>query len=350
MINYRLATREDNQQLIDLTAATGMDGEIALRIDRKPDFFKLLNMRGDSKVFLALDGDIIIGSLCASLQHVYIGGHIFPIYYIADLKMLESFRNRGIGMQLSNELANYLISIEADLVFLNVAKGNKKPISFFKNRPNIADFTNVGNFDIHQVIGKKRKKRNQKYKIEASPASEDVIAFLNAYYQKHELGSFITREKLEGIGVYKISEDDKVVAVMCLADTMDVKQNVVTKLTFKTRYMLRVINYVSPIFGLSKMPSLNEPVRMMYIKYLAVSDHEKVLVNLLIDHARNIVYKKSYSFVSIGLHEKDPLNKCFTSLFKLTFHSVGMVLSLKNNQELIDNVKEGIPYGDYSLV
>src|SRR5450755_4532138 len=150
MVKYRLANIGDNQQLIELTAASGMVGEISLRIDRKPDFFKLVNMRGESKVFIALEGETIIGSLCVSLQQVYVSGQIFPVQYIGDFKVAESFRNKGVGLQLCNEMANYVISMGADLAFLNVSKGNTKPVSFFKNRPNIPDFENIGIFKIHQ--------------------------------------------------------------------------------------------------------------------------------------------------------------------------------------------------------
>jgi hypothetical protein len=62
------------------------------------------------------------------------------------------------------------------------------------------------------------------------------------------------------------------------------------------------------------------------------------------------VYERSYSFVSIGLHEKDPLNTCFSGLLKLTFNSVGMLLSIKDNRSLIEKVKQGVPFEDYSLV
>jgi hypothetical protein len=73
-------------------------------------------------------------------------------------------------------------------------------------------------------------------------------------------------------------------------------------------------------------------------------------VKLLVNHARNIAYKKSYSFVSIGLHEKDPLHKSFGGLFKMSFYSVGMLVSIKNNRALIEKVINGIPFEDYSLV
>lgn len=350
MIKYRLATIDDNQQLIDLTASSGMTGEIALRIDRKPDFFKLLSMRGKSKVFVAVDDNTIIGSLCVSLQSVYIGEQIFPIQYIGDFKVAESYRNKGIGLQLCNELANYLISIGADLAFLNVSKGNNKPVSFFKNRPNIPDFENIGYFTIHQFIGKKRKAFHSHYKIEPTPVTDALIKFLNEHYSKYELGSVITKEKLEGANIFTIQHKANIIAAMCLMDTMNVKQNVATKLPWKMKYLVRVINAFNRISGISKMPSLNEPVRMMYIKYLAVNNREKQLVKLLVNYARNIVYENSYSFVSIGLHQKDPLNTCFSGLLQLTFGSVGMLLSIKDSKSLIEKVKQGVPFEDYSLV
>ncbi len=350
MFCYRLANDGDNQQLIELTAASSMAGEISLRIDRKPDFFSLLKMRGETKVFVALDGNTIIGALCSTLQQVYLGGQIFPMQYIGDFKVAESFRNMGIGLQLCNNMADYVIANNSDLAFLNVSKGNTKPISFFKDRPGVPDYDNIGVFKIHQFIGKKRKYPHPQFKIESTPVTDELIKFLNTSYCKYEMGPVITKEKLEGAQNFIIRDKNNIVAAMCLIDTMSVKQNIVMKLSVKMKYLLKLINSLSRVSGISKMPLINEPVRMMYIKYLAANNHDKQLVKLLINYARNIVYESSYSFVSLGLHEKDYLNKCFSGLFKLTFNSVGMLLSIKNNKALIEKVKEGVPFEDYSLV
>ncbi|MEO8762804.1 MAG: GNAT family N-acetyltransferase, partial [Ginsengibacter sp.] len=179
MITYRLATKEDNEQLIELTAASGMTGDIALRIDRTPNFFELLGRRGESSVFIALDDHRIIGSLCVSLQQVYVGGKVFPLHYIGDFKVAGSYRNKRIGLQLCNELANYLLALNADLAFLNVSKGNSRPFSFFKNRPNIPDFENIGIFNIHQFIGKRKKRFHPAYEVKPAAITDELIKFLN---------------------------------------------------------------------------------------------------------------------------------------------------------------------------
>ncbi len=350
MITYRLATKDDNDQLIKLTAATGMTGETALRIDRNPDFFKLLDKRGESRVFLALDENKVIGSLCDSLQQVYVGGQVLPLHYIGDFKVAASHRNRGIGLQLCNELANDIVPKGADLAFLNVSKGNSKPFTFFKNRPNIPDFDNIGIFKIHQFIGRRKRISEHERQIEETPPDKELIEFLNRHYCQYEIGPVITKEILEGTQIFTIRDKNKIIAAMCLSDTMNMKQNVVLKLSLKLKWILGFLNSISRLLGYSKMPSLNEPVGMLYIKYLAVDQYETKLVKLLVNKARNIVYNKSYSFVSIGLHEKDPLHKCFNGLLKLTFNSVGMLLSIKDNRFLIEKVLKGIPFEDYSLV
>ena len=350
MITYRLATRDDNEQLIELTAAGGMAGETSLRIDRNPDFFKLLEKRGESRVVVALDGNSVVGSICVSLQRVYVDGEVFPLYYIGDFKVDASHRNMGIGLELCNALANIIVPEGADLTFLNVSKGNNKPFIFFKNRPNIPDFDNIGIFKIHQFIGRRKRITDSEIRIEETPPEKELIEFLNRHYKQYELGPVITKEILEGSQIFTIRDKNKIIAVMCLSDTMNLKQNVVLKLSLKLKWTLGLLNSFSRILGYSKMPSLDEPVGMLYIKYLAVDHCEMKLVRMLINKARNIVYNKSYSFVSIGLHEKDPLHNCFDGLFKLTFNSVGMLLSIKDNRILIEKVLKGIPFEDYSLV
>jgi len=114
-------------------------------------------MRGETKVFIALDEDTIIGCLCVSLQQVYVGGEIYPLQYIGDLKVLEAYRNQGIGRKLCNAMADHVIAFGSDLAFLNVSKGNTKPISFFKNRPGGTGFRIISALQYLPVLWKEKE-------------------------------------------------------------------------------------------------------------------------------------------------------------------------------------------------
>jgi ribosomal protein S18 acetylase RimI-like enzyme len=351
MIQYRLATPADNEQLIELTSACGMTGNTSLRIDRYPDFFRLLNMRGESRVFVATEaGDKIVGSISVSLQKVYIDGEIYPVHYVADFKVLDKYRRSGIGIRLCDQLADYMLSIDGDLVFLTVAKGNPKPFRFFKNRPHIPDFQNLGVFRVQQFIGSAKKPVHPGCTLESIPVDEEVVSFLNNHYRQYALGTVITREGLADTRILALRQKNRILGIMGLVDTMAAKQNVLMRLPNREKYLLKLLNSCSALLGMSKMPVISEPVRMIYIKYLAVNNNEKQWIRLLVNTARQIVFEKGYSFASMGLHEKDPLNHCIAGLPKLTFHSIGMFLSMKNNQSLVSRVIGGIPFEDYSLV
>lgn len=350
MIVYRLANKSDNPKLLELTDSVSMEGDIALRIDRHPDFFKILELRGKSLVMIAEENNKIIGSVCSSLQNCYIGGELYPVQYIADFKVLKSYRNKGIGMKLLSTLGDILYESDCDLVFLNFSKGNSKPVSFSKDKSLYPDLQEIGMFTIYQFVGKKSRGSHSEFSIELSEPSEELVAFIGEKHQKYNLGTPITKSQLEGTSVFTIRHKGTLIGAMSIIDTMSFKQNIVIKVSRKLNLILKVLNAINPIFRLSKMPTLNQPVKMIYIKYLAINLNEKKALLLLIDHARNIAYNKSYSFVSIGCHENDPLQKHFSKLLKFTFHSIGMMTSLKNNNYLIDKVKSGIPYEDFSLV
>jgi ribosomal protein S18 acetylase RimI-like enzyme len=350
LIRYRLANYKDNQQLLELTKSAGMPGKMALRIDRQPDFFKLNTLRGETKVFLAIDDTQIVGSICVSDQEVFIRKRKCPLYYISDFKVARTHRNLGIGLQLTNEVVNYLETQNANFAFLNVSRGNKRPFVFFSDRNRYPDFENIGTFTTFQYIGSKKILSNQKYKIESAEGTCVIINFLNNYYSQYELANVITNDKIKDTDLYVVRGQNEILAVMSIIDTMEMKQNVVLKMPWHLKGLITLINGFCKVFKLSKLPSENEPIKMLYIRHFALKNYDKELVSYLISFGKQLAYDKSYSFVSLSLHENDKLKNMLPKYIKFTFHSVGMLVSMKNSVELMKLIKSGMPFRDYSTV
>lgn len=350
MVSYRLSTLEDNEQLLKLTSTTGMAGKMGLRINRNPDFFSLNKIRGKTNVYVAVEDDSIVGCICVSDQEVYINKTICPLYYISDFKVLGSHRNRGIGLQLTNEVVKYLESQNADFAFLNVSKGNARPFVFFSDRSNFSDFENIGIFKIFQFVGDNKKTSNSKYNIETTKATDEILRFLNNYYSKRELASVITTDKLKETSLFCVRQEGRLIAVMSIIDTMQMKQNEVLSMPWFFKLGISFLNRIRSLTSLSKLPKENESVKMLYIKHLAVLETNKELISVLISYAKKLAYSKSYSFASIGLHEKDPLIKKLPRFIRFTFYSVGMLVSMKDSENSMDRVKTGVPFKDFSIV
>lgn len=349
MPNYREATSRDNGQLLNLISSASMPGIIQLKTNRQPSFFNLIAQRGLSKVIVAVTENDIIGSICVTHETVFVNKMPTKLFYVSDFRVARSYRKRGIGLQLTNKAVIYMRAQDADLVFLNVSKGNKRPFVFFSNRTNFPDFENIGTFNIYQFFGSNKKIDNT-YSVNKSAVNQNIVDFINKHHQRYQLAAVLDIAQLNNTTIYTIESNGALNAVMCLADYNNCKQHIVLKLPWYLELFIATINIIRRIMGVQQLPRVNQPIKMLFIKFLATKKEDKKLVKTLIVKAQNEAYLKSCSLVSIGLHERDPLIKSLPRFFRLTFQSVGMLVTMKNNQNLIDIIQKGVPYKDFSTV
>jgi hypothetical protein len=345
----RLASPADNKQLLALTSDTPMQGVIALRIDRQPDFFNLLQARGNSTTYIFEKNSQIIGSISASKCKVFINGKAEGIYYISDLKVEKTFRAKLYLHKLISQMHRYLQLQDADLLFCTAALGNNKVLPIFDGRASIPKFYSLGKFSVFQLLPSKKRAKNPSYEIRQQVADQAIIEQFNCFYQHYQLGKVIDSldKDLITLVAYK---DKQAVAAITLKDTLPLKQNVVVGLTPPLRALVSLVNGLNEYLPIPSLPAMGEAVKNLYINnFYCDQGHQKAFESL-IAQARHLAFKEKFHFVSIGLHEKDPLQKCFTSFYKFEFTSLGYIASLKNNKSLIDEIIAGIPFEDYSLV
>jgi ribosomal protein S18 acetylase RimI-like enzyme len=347
-LKIRIASGADNDSLLELASSASMDGDTSLRIERYPDFFSLLKYRGESIVFVAEGEGKITGCISLSLQDVFVDGEIHQVYYIGDLKVLPQFRGYGIAVKLCNAVQDYLEESGADLLFTTVAKGNKKPIPFLEKRNGMSDFLPVGIFKIYQLIGKRKISESGEFKIERAGVSNEIIEIFNASSKKYSFGNVITKEKLNDTEIYTIREKNKITGAIAIFDTMHIKQNIPVRISRALRLAITLSNAFHKLTGISRLPVEGEAVEMLYIKYIAATNSN--CYRLLIDRARRLAFDRSYSFVSLGLHERDEKNKLLNTMLKIKFEALGFFTSLKKDKDLIEKINNAVPFEDYSLV
>jgi len=344
------ATRADNEGLVYLTSLTPMKGNISIRIDRSPDFFRLLEMRGSSFVIVAELNNNIIGSYSASAVNVFINGKPETIYYLGDFKVHPDHRKSIVAARLAKATLQKLESLNADILFCTAVYGNDDVLPFFKGRAFIPLAKEVGIFNVLQIIPTPFKTRNTKYHLEEGPFVPSGVSFFNNFMKNFQLGPVYSESSFENTTLITASFNNAVVSAITLIDTGPAKQNVLIRLPFYLKSIFTAIGAINTIFPVMRLPKTNEVVRILYIKSFACEPgHEETLKSLL-GRARNVAYEKKYTFLAIGIHEKDPFLKIFSKYPKFTFKSMGFVTSLKDKKEKINYILSGIPFEDYSLV
>jgi len=346
-ILIREATLADNDGLVKLTSLSTMKGDISIRIDRKPDFFKLLELRGPSFVIIAELDNKIIGSCSATAVNVFIQRKQEIIYYIADFRVHPDFRGTTLAIRISKAMFRKLDILNADILFSTAAFGNKDVIPFSKSRALLPKVDEIGTFNVLQIFPTPFKSRKSKYLLEEVQLKPSIIGFFNEFMKKFQLGQIYSEKSFENTTLITASFNNKMVAAITLFDPGFAKQNVLIKLPFGLNFILKSIRLIYPII---RFPKINEEVRLLYIKSLAYEPSYEDALRCLIAKARYFAYKRKYTFLSLGIHEKDPMLKVFSGYPKFNFKSLGFVLSRKGSQHKINSILNGIPFEDYSLV
>ncbi|MCX6225537.1 MAG: GNAT family N-acetyltransferase [Bacteroidia bacterium] len=349
-IIIREGTPADNEGLIDLTSITPMKGKIPTRIDRNPDFFRLLELRGSSFVIIAELNGKIIGSYSASASTVLVNGEPETAYYLADFKVHPDHRKSTVASRLGRAMLHKLESMDADLLFCSVTSGNEDVLPLFRGRALFPAADDAGTFRVLEILPTPVKTGSSNYQLDQVQAEGTITSFFNNFMKSYRFAPVYSENSFNNSTLIKASLDNETVAALALFDPGSAKQNVLTGLPFFLKSLLGLIRMVYFIYPVARLPKINEPMRILFIKSFAVKPGHERALKALIGMARNIASEQNYTFLSIGIHEKDPFLKIFSGYPKIIFKTIGFLYSLKDNKFKIREIQSGIPFEDFSLV
>lgn len=347
MLRIRKAIEPDNEGLIALTRLTPMKGLISLRIDRKPDFFRLLRQRGDNNiVFIAEDeAAAIVGSFSATRQLFDTGGHTVPVYYLCDLKIHPQYQSSTLAFRLVQCMYKWLQQNNADLLFCTAASGNTPVTSFFNGRAGIPTFSNCGQFNIYQLLPKPFNDASQ---CKPRLATAELSGFYKSFYSRYFFHPLVNQVELCSNFT---EEHNGITAAVSLYDPGLLKQNVVINYPFSTAMLLQALKAAKHLFDLPAIPQKGEALRILYVRYLAFANGFQHQVIPLLRKARQFAFQNNYHFLSVAAHERDiVLQKLIAPYKQFTFRSNAFVCSLKNNKELVSRISTQSIFEDYALV
>jgi len=344
-MEIREVTPDDNTQLLLLTSQNAMEGNISLRIDRYPSFFSILEKRGKSMTYVAEHDHKIIGCFSASENKVYINHKSVSVHYLSDLKVDKTFQGGIAAFRLCKQMKEYLCSHQANLLMCTVAQGNHKMSPLLNGRLGLPKFHNLGAFHVFQFLPTRKIIKNNKVEIHDMPITAELQTAFNSFYASYQLGKIINLNDFQD-RLLVARKEGNVVAAISLFDPSHLKQNVI----IHVNPFLRLILNLSRKLLMPSLPSVGEAIKTIYINnFYCLPGHDDALV-ALVHAARHVAFLYHYHFVSLGMHAKDPLIKCFHRFLKFTFHSEGMIATLRDDDYLIKTVISGIPFEDYSLV
>ncbi|MGB8193781.1 MAG: GNAT family N-acetyltransferase [Chitinophagaceae bacterium] len=343
----RKAIPADSAALIALTALTPMKGKISLRIDRKPDFFRLLQERGAHIVLVAEDDQHqITGSFSAARQNFVINNRIQPVYYLGDLKVHPDHCKSTVAYRLVKAMQQEMIASGIDLVICTAADGNTSVAPFFEGRSGIPAFQKTSVFNVHQVLPKPFAADAH---VRTYGNAAELSSFYTQYFRRYNLYPAISH--LEDCIHFCYEENGKMAAAISLFNPAAFKQNVLIDYPFSISVVLQLMRSLKLFLPLPSFPSKGDELRLLYVKYSGFGEGREYAFLKLLEAARDYAFRQRFHFVTIAADEKDvQVNKLLQPFSKFNFRSLHLIASLQKNDQLIRQIADNIAYEDYSLI
>ncbi len=349
MFTIREATAGDNQALLELSRNSPMRGDLILYMDRKNDFFEISRRRGTYRCFLILDDNRIIGCWTVNTYPAFVLGKPASCNYLRDLIIDPAFQGSSALYRLFRAVHESQLSISEDLHFTTILGGNNRSLQLTPGRAGFPFFRSTGLFTLFNIIPLGFSTHSGSVETHAG-ASPDVIAF----YRKEILPAYqfaplIGEEHFADTRTLVSRTDGKITAVITLADYRHFKSYILKDHSWWHGILLGGIRALGRLFPLVRPPARNARWNMLYVKYFGCRSGAEKQLRTLIREARLLAYRERFVFLTMGVHQKDPLQKILHAFPAVRVPVEGFLTSTLQRTDTLNQIIRGIPFEDFSL-
>ena len=329
----RLATDDDNAALIRLAAACPMDGELALRIDRAPDFFALNRLEGDRwrvAVVDAPDGHPI-ACVATAERRAWVHGRPGTIVYAGDLKVHPDYRD----MRTADALERFVAQTAGEAagattpILLTVLAGNtsmERRAEGPRGLPRLHRFATLHSFAIPLLWrrpapseGRIRVEHATERDLEDMAALWAVVAPTRQFtvaLDAPALRRWIDAAPGLAIGDYLLARDSqrRLLGFVGMWDQRALKTLRVLRFSPTLSILRGVVSVVAPFVGATAPPEIGEPLYHASAVHLCVPMDRVDVLRALVLAAYDRLRGSGRVFINVALDARDPLTPALHGL------------------------------------
>lgn len=327
----RDATDADNAALVALTAACTMRGDIALRMDRAPDFFALTRLEADETrvgIVAGEDGQVV-GCVAASRRRAYVNGSLETICYVSDLKVHPSARGSGVADLLTayaRDASGELAGMDAPCV-LTILGGNtpmERRARGPRGMPALSRFATLSVVAIPLLWERRERPLGLTVRSATVDDLDDMAALWNGRARVRQLAGVFDAGQLAlwiadapGLTLpdYLLAVDGsgRVVGFVGVWDQTAFKQLRVVSYSPRLALVRRGINLIAPLTGAPRLPEPGGALPALATVNLCAGD--PAVLRALILEAYRRHRGGRFGFITVGLDVCDPLLDATRGLF-----------------------------------
>lgn len=338
----RHSLETDNKKLIELEKACPQGSRLSITTERK-DFFFRSRLYGNHHTLIALDGEIIIGVIAATMKIIQIDGNEIPIVFMYDLKIHPDYR-KSLGaiimVKAWKRTEEWAREQGAHILYGYVKSDNQIMKSFFEKRK-----YSVGGEMVVCSRPSYKKRRISITPKEISCNSKTILKQFSAEYSSKNLlplvfrtSVFTDKMKSSGLFSYFQIEKDGSSASAGLLRQSEMVFTHVRSVPFYYKAARIVAQPLSRIFPLPNIPGDGSIIKYYHAFNHTASGPEGIILwKELMKFLNNLTLSAGCSLLTSAFDQKDRFFPLYRSG---SINIIRYILGFKA-------LKEGIP-GEFS--
>jgi hypothetical protein len=321
-IVIRDACASDNAGLVALTSECIMEGPVALRVDRAPDFFALNRLEGDAwRVGVACRADEgVIGCVAVSGREAYVNGSARRTSYASDLKIRPAERGCGAADLLSEYAREATRELAGDSgpCLLTILSGNRRMEHRARGprgTPRLARFASLAALAIPLLWERRTAVAGVRVRRARSADLEEMARVWSRVAPRRQLAAALDADALARwiaaapgltISDYLVATDctGRISGFLGVWDQASFKQLRVVRYSPRMAVARRALNVAARLAGAPPLPPAGEPLPVLATVHACAASPTALRVLLLGAYRRHRGGR--HACMTIGLDVTDP--------------------------------------------
>lgn len=350
-----LATAVDSREIAEVLEEEAFPGNFRIKFTRHPDAWASLQKEGDEVHTLICrekKTNVLVAMGSIAFRFCYINGSTEKIAYLFNLRSRYEYRN--VFPLLQGYTISKKILKETELLITTILNDNfhaKKLLE--KKRKNMPDYISLGKYNVYALKPSRKTKLPNGFFLNRAKESDtnELLEFLEKEGSKYQFYPVLKKENLliKKPGSLNVKDffllqnsDGDILGVTAVWQQKEYKQYLLESYSGLFR-LVAPLSRGLKFLGFPTLPKAPAYLDFFTFSFWAVKNKETRLFKMLLNEVAKINNK--FSFILIGMHQKNPFNNELNSFKKWHYGSELYLVDWNKEGKAVKRLNhEQIPY------
>jgi hypothetical protein len=325
-VPFALATQADDTDIRRLLRENPMPGQVAITLEREPDYFADAGLPGTVKqTIVANEGGRVVCVGSCTTRERFVNGQPYYVGYLGELRLDARVTGRFDILRRGYEFFRELQTDKpADFYFTSIAADNAPAQKFLeRGLPGMPAYEFIGEF-VTAVLPVKNYASIRAGLETDNLDFNELLECLDKHGRDYQFAARWSAKELSALQSLNLKADNfrivrdggRILACAALWDQRTFKQTVIRSYAPWLATARPVVNFAAGIIGTPRLPSVGSTLAHAFLSHFAVVPEKMDVLPGLVTKVCALAAERGIEFLTLGFAANDPRLAIIRAHFK----------------------------------